>query len=375
MKKIHTGVIAAGLILMFFLANCSFEKLDRAIKMGSKGLDPKWDLDAAIPVLEKRIYLKDYMKNVSIDPYETTGTNPLVRWPVDTAETDVFSGTVPVDIKVDFNPDDGVDNDLKIFGIYSKEANCFIDVWLTEQGQTQCLAINKNDINFVSVKIEGHVYGGSYYSNDNNIVTYMLDDFPAADKGYFIDFAGDDSKNTDVCNFDDLTVLLNPGPAVYAGSTYIIHIRARVTLGDNFGVSAMIISNSELLNKKDISLPIKDLPFDDVHKFRIEYNIESTFPFSINMANHIKTRDNSLTQDASFLINSGNLKYLPANDYCYVAEEGYTGSAVNINPVFFDKSGVSMDYSVSAVPTGGKILLTTGDEMLIKADIKCSGEM
>lgn len=359
-------------LLLPLITECSLEKVNRLSNMKANELDPKWDLELEVKVLEKSENLKEKVGNIDPAPY-TTNAAGIPIWPVNDIEYQNLSGSEPIDVDIDLNGD-GI-NDLDIYGIRSEMASLFINVWL-EDNSSSITDIQISDITFNSVEIEGESYDVEIYFFENNIIKYRVIDFPHSNNDYYIDFEKIAPREN--INFDDLIITLNPGTQSLPNGPFDLYLETEFSIGDNFGVVAKFTPEADdtpIFEKEDIPIPLSDLPFGEIDKFKLKYIFESPLPFNLSMTNTIKKEDDPTAQEEIFIIQSGNLKEHMLNGYFYVDQSSTTNNDLIFDKNLFDESSLDMDYSITIVNDDKKILIENDGIFTIKGEIECHGEM
>jgi hypothetical protein len=322
-------------------------------------IDPEWDLSIRLPVVDKTIHLKDYMKDTAININNITTPTVLSEWPQNTGSAitlPVGALSLPIVSTIDFNGD--AVNDFNLTGFYSENASIKLKISLLD-GTTE-YALEASDITMPSqITIENITYNISPAIKSGNYLYYSLTN----SNEYYINFGGD--STIDILGYN---VTLNSNTPRYTiGGTFDLKIEASLSLGDDFGIVGKIINTGSFINETDIEVPISDLPLVSIENFTFELIFDSGLPFDMGLDMTFTADVPPVPNTFNTVFYSGNLSTI--NGYKYVISSTQTKSNFTFMGDLMDYTNLKMDYSVNFPVTANTILISTENKIRIRINI------
>jgi len=381
-------IIPFFIILLF---SCAI--YDWAQTLNEEGnLNPEWDLDFDVNILNKNISIEDYIEDFSIDTFDAEVPN-LAQWPI--AGIDMYPIlSEDIDISAvnqyDFDNDSTIDFIVK--GIRSSTVTFELIVWLTETGQATILPLSSTDyIDLNSLTIEGVDYTFNPPTIDaQGRIIYTPNNFLSPALDYYLNFGNDPVNNIDQLNVTNVDVRLvsipildTPEYPVIVFPGYTLHVQANFNLGTDFGVVGEITNNPPIQGLdevQDIPLIDENSSYENVNELIYKFTFENNTPFIITIQEILSSTTVPPVPDTyTTQILSGNLvqhsNFAGYNNYWYVTGTRVsTGKIVMQNLTQFDDLTMDMLFNLEIYSDGRNVLFTP-NRSSIRAKLNVEGEV
>ncbi len=345
------------ILAAFLLSNCALKDVvDIVNNSGDAGL-PKYDMDFAVPVLERTENMSDYLTIPSIVKADITIPDFPATWPAPAGFVTVDPTETSQPITIDFDGDSV--SDFTLTDINSTGSG-YLELRFSIKFDGTAVALDSGDLSIGNIIIEGTTYHfGAPYREGNNLVFRTTDLFTAPN----LDISPTTTAPVDQINLDLGAITLNPGSkaAGATAGTVSIGIGTSFYFGTVFSVSG----TTSPTEKKLYSISNQEIPLTDaqgvIKKFNVELDIKNTLPFALNIKN------------GTFTADDGTIIYLENRGNTTIEIPYGTGSLdLSTSDNIFDKGKMKFGMDIY-LPASATITISNNMSMFVKLSISGSG--
>ncbi|MCK4795923.1 MAG: hypothetical protein KAT05_01005 [Spirochaetes bacterium] len=369
-KKLVLYLFVIILSISFVMTfGCSIQSLIDLANTNIKDMNPKWDIEISLPLLDNTISLEDNMETITIGPYDET-IDSIPQWPAPILGFDLsydLSGSlVGENLTIDFD-DDGSD-DFVMEAFRSTDASLVLKIWLTNNADVT-LDVSPDDFSIGTFKIEGVEYFLGTPIIEDKVLVYTAANFLDPTEDYYFDLAGDAAHDPAAIDVESFKIALIPDntPDYTGANPYALIFQLIFTIGQYEAVGT-IINDVNLYEKEEIPIPLNET-FERIENFKFDFEFETKLPLAIgmNMTFNGDTTPDPCNYDVT--IDAATCSQGIHNDW-YSTGVKLSESSLGFKENIIDYGDMNMDFRIKLQKSSRKIRLSTSDYLSIKINAK-----